>query len=52
MQEIERGGFRSRSFVSVQSALVMFPYYTFGIGTAEGKVAPRMQEGKAIDASD
>src|SRR5579863_3036475 len=30
MQELERGGSGVRSFVSVQSALVMFPIYTFG----------------------
>ena len=30
MQELERGDSGLRSFVSVQSALVMFPIYTYG----------------------
>ena len=30
MQELERGDSGLRSFVSVQSALVMYPIYTFG----------------------
>src|SRR5512135_2189770 len=30
MQEMERGDSGVRSFVSVQSALVMYPIYTFG----------------------
>ena len=30
MQELERGDSGIRSFVSVQSALVMYPIFTFG----------------------
>jgi glutaryl-CoA dehydrogenase len=48
MQEIERGDSAIRSFVSVQSALVMYPIYTFGSDPQKEKWLPRMQEGKAI----
>src|SRR3984957_19938081 len=36
MQEMERGDSGFRSFVSVQSALVMYPIYTFGSGEKLG----------------
>ena len=39
MQEFERGDSGVRSFVSVQSALVMYPIFTFGIRRAEGLLA-------------
>lgn len=48
MQEIERGDSAIRSFVSVQSALVMYPIYSFGSVEQKEKWIPRMQQGKAI----
>jgi glutaryl-CoA dehydrogenase len=48
MQEIERGDSSIRSFASVQSALVMYPIYTFGSDAQKGKWLPLMQQGKAI----
>ena len=48
MQEIERGDSAIRSFASVQSALVMYPLYTFGSSTQKDKWLPLMQQGKAI----
>ena len=48
MQEIERGDSAIRSFVSVQSALVMYPIYSFGSDAQKEKWLPRMQQGKAI----
>ena len=41
MQELERGDSGLRSFVSVQSALVMYPIHAFGSPAAEGKMAAR-----------
>jgi len=48
MQELERGDSGLRSFVSVQSALVMYPIYTFGSDTQKQKWLPRLQKGEAI----
>ena len=48
MQEIERGDSAIRSFVSVQSALVMYPIYSFGSAEQKERWIPRMQQGKAI----
>ena len=48
MQEIERGDSAIRSFASVQSALVMYPIYTFGSSAQKDKWLPLMQQGKAI----
>jgi glutaryl-CoA dehydrogenase len=48
MQEIERGDSAIRSFVSVQSALVMYPIYSFGSAEQKEKWIPRLQQGKAI----
>ena len=48
MQEIERGDSSIRSFASVQSALVMYPIYTFGSTAQKEKWLPLMQQGKAI----
>jgi glutaryl-CoA dehydrogenase len=48
MQEIERGDSAIRSFVSVQSALVMYPIYSFGSAEQKEEWIPRMQQGKAI----
>src|SRR5574337_1202579 len=48
MQELERGDSGLRSFVSVQSALVMYPIHTFGSETQKNKWLPRLQKGEAI----
>jgi glutaryl-CoA dehydrogenase len=47
MQELERGDSGLRSFVSVQSALVMYPIYTYGTEAQKEKWLPRLQSGKA-----
>ena len=48
MQELERGDSGVRSFVSVQSALVMYPIYQFGSDAQKDKWLPRLQKGEAI----
>src|SRR5579862_6796343 len=48
MQELERGDSGLRSFVSVQSALVMFPIFTYGSEAQKNKWLPLLQQGKAI----
>src|SRR4029077_63544 len=48
MQELERGDSGLRSFVSVQSALVMYPIHTYGSSEQKDKWLPRMQSGKAL----
>ncbi len=48
MQEIERGDSSLRSFVSVQSALVMYPIFAFGSGAQKEKWLPLLQQGKAV----
>ncbi len=48
MQELERGDSGLRSFVSVQSALVMYPIHTFGSLAQKDKWLPQLQSGKAI----
>ncbi len=48
MQELERGDSGLRSFVSVQSALVMWPIYTYGSEEQKAKWLPRLQKGEAI----
>jgi glutaryl-CoA dehydrogenase len=47
-QELERGDSGLRSFVSVQSALVMYPIYAFGSEEQKQKWLPLLQQGKAI----
>src|SRR6202045_2872594 len=47
MQELERGDSGLRSFVSVQSALVMYPIFTYGSPEQKDKWLPRLQSGKA-----
>lgn len=47
-QELERGDSGLRSFVSVQSALVMYPIYAFGSDAQKNDWLPRLQQGKAI----
>ena len=48
MQELERGDSGLRSFVSVQSALVMYPIYAYGSDEQKEKWLPRLQKGEAI----
>jgi len=48
MQELERGDSGIRSFASVQSALVMFPIYTFGSEEQRGYWLPKLAKGKKI----
>jgi glutaryl-CoA dehydrogenase len=48
MQEMERGDSGVRSFASVQSALVMYPIYTFGSDAQKNKWLPALQKGEAI----
>jgi glutaryl-CoA dehydrogenase len=45
---LERGDSGLRSFVSVQSALVMYPIHAFGSDAQKEKWLPRLQQGKAI----
>ncbi len=48
MQELERGDSGLRSFVSVQSALVMYPIYTFGSDEQKNHWLPALQKGERI----
>ncbi len=48
MQELERGDSGVRSFVSVQSALVMYPIYTFGSPEQKQQWLPALQKGEKI----
>ncbi len=48
MQELERGDSGIRSFVSVQSALVMYPIYTFGSDEQKEKWLPQLAKGEKI----
>jgi glutaryl-CoA dehydrogenase len=48
MQELERGDSGLRSFVSVQSALVMYPIYTFGSEEQKQRWLPAMQKGEKL----
>src|ERR1700678_3928372 len=47
-QELERGDSGLRSFVSVQSALVMYPIFAFGSDAQKDKWLPLLQQGKAV----
>jgi len=47
-QELERGDSGVRSFVSVQSALVMYPIYTFGSDEQKSAWLPAMQKGEKL----
>jgi glutaryl-CoA dehydrogenase len=47
-QELERGDSGLRSFVSVQSALVMYPIHTYGSTEQKDKWLPQLQSGKAV----
>ncbi|GGH14316.1 acyl-CoA dehydrogenase family protein [Silvibacterium dinghuense] len=48
MQELERGDSGLRSFVSVQSALVMYPIYTFGSDAQKDLWLPKLATGEAL----
>ncbi|MDE3188990.1 MAG: acyl-CoA dehydrogenase family protein [Acidobacteriota bacterium] len=48
MQELERGDSGLRSFVSVQSALVMYPIYTFGSDEQKNAWLPGLAKGEKI----
>jgi glutaryl-CoA dehydrogenase len=48
MQEMERGDSGVRSFVSVQSALCMYPIYAFGSDAQKDKWLPAMARGEKI----
>src|ERR1700719_5195919 len=47
-QELERGDSGLRRFVSVQSALVMYPIYAYGSDAKKDKWLPLLQQGTAI----
>jgi len=49
MQELERGDSGVRSFVSVQSALVMYPIYEFGSEEQKQTWLPAMQSGEKLE---
>ncbi len=48
MQELERGDSGIRSFASVQSALVMYPIYTFGSEQQKDYWLPKLASGEKI----
>jgi glutaryl-CoA dehydrogenase len=48
MQELERGDSGLRSFVSVQSALVMYPIYTFGSDEQKNQWLPAFATGEKL----
>src|SRR5260221_13396147 len=48
MQELERGDSGVRSFVSVQSALVMYPIYAYGSDAQKDKWLPAMAKGEKL----
>lgn len=48
MQELERGDSGLRSFVSVQSALVIYPIMTWGSAEQKDRWIPRLARGEAI----
>jgi glutaryl-CoA dehydrogenase len=51
MQELERGDSGLRSFVSVQSALVMYPIFTFGSDEQKKTWLPALATAKSSAAS-
>ena len=48
LQELERGDSGLRSFVSVQSALVMYPIFTFGSEEQKNKWLPALATGEKL----
>ena len=51
-QELERGDSGLRSFVSVQSSLVMYPIYSYGSEEQKQRWLPRWQRAKQLVALD
>ena len=47
-QELERGDSALRSFVSVQSSLVMFPIHAYGSDEQKDKWLPQLAKGKKV----
>src|SRR5690606_5897428 len=47
-QELERGDSGLRSFVSVQSSLVMYPIYTYGSDAQKDRWLPALASGQAV----
>jgi len=47
-RELERGDSGLRSFVSVQTSLVMFPIFTYGSAEQKDKWLPRLASGMAV----
>ena len=47
-QELERGDSGLRSFLSIQSALCMFPIYTYGSASQQRRYLPEMARGALI----
>ncbi len=47
-QELERGDSAVRSFASVQSALVMYPIFTYGSEAQKRRWLPKMAKGEAV----
>ena len=47
-QELERGDSGLRSFLSIQSALCMFPIYTYGSALQQRRYLPEMARGALI----
>ena len=47
-QELERGDSALRSFVSVQSSLVMFPIHAYGSDEQKEKWLPQLAKGKKV----
>src|SRR3989442_15020926 len=47
-QEVKPGGRGLRSFVSVQSALVMYPIYAFGSDEQKDKWLPQLAKGEKL----
>ena len=48
MQELERGDSGLRSFVSVQSSLVMWPIYRYGTAAQKDRWLPLLRQGAAV----
>src|SRR4029079_13669234 len=48
MQELERGDSGLRSFVSVQSGLVMYPIYAFGSQEQKDRWIPKLAKAEAL----
>ena len=51
MQELERGDFGLRSFVTVQTSLVMYPSLPWGSQEQNANRLPRLRTAEAMDCS-